>query len=105
MKYLVLFSFLFLSLFANSTTLHVEDKHRYFGGLSEAKAKTPKSVMITPSTVMTEEVFSAKNTQEVELAVMKQKREQVDKGEVVKDFAMEKTGHLYGGLSELKLNK
>ena len=98
MKYLVLVTSLTLSLFANS--LHVENTHRYFGGLSEVKAETPKSVMLTPSTIMTEEVFSAKDTQEVEVAVMKQKKEQVSNGDEAKDFAMESTGHLYGGVSE-----
>ena len=103
MKYLILFNIV-LSLFASSTALHVENKHRYFGGLSEMKVKLPKSVMLTPSTIMTEEVFSAKDTQEVEIAVMKQKEEKVTNGEEVKDFAMENTGHLYGGLSEGSLN-
>ncbi len=99
MKFLVLVTSISLSLFASSA-LHVEDTHRYFGGLSEVKADVPKSIMLTPSTVMTEEVFLAKDTQEVEVAVMKQKKEQVKSGKQIKDFAMERTGHLYGGLSE-----
>ena len=102
MKSLVFVTSITISLFASS--LHVEDTHRYFGGLSEIKAEVPRSIMLTPSTIMTEEVFSAKDTQEVEVAVMKQKKEQVKNGEEVKDFAMEKTGHLYGGLSEGNLN-
>jgi len=103
MKYLVVFNIFICSLFASSSALHVESKHRYFGGLSEVKAKLPKSVMLTPSTIMTEEVFSANDTKEVEIAVTKQKEERVLNKEEVKDFAMERTGHLYGGISERSL--
>jgi len=101
MKYLLLISIFSLSVFANST--NAEDTHRYFGGLSEVKADTPASVMLTASTLMTEEVFSAKDTKEVEVAVMKQKKERVENGQEVQDFAMESTGHLYGGVSEADL--
>ncbi len=97
MKYLVLLTTICLSLFASST---VDDTRRYFGGLSEVKAKVPTSVMLTPSTLMTEEVFSAKDTKEVEVAVMKQKKERVENGDEAKEFAIESTGHLYSGLSE-----
>ena len=97
MKCLVLLTTISFSLFASST---VDDTRRYFGGLSEVKAKVPTSVMLTPSIVMTEEIFSAKDTKEVEVAVMKQKKEQVENGDEPKEFAMEGTGHLYGGLSE-----
>jgi hypothetical protein len=98
----VLFVTLSLSvLFASGTS---EDKHRYFGGLSEGELNLPKSVMLTPSTVVTEEVFAAESKEEVEVAIIKQKEEQVKSANVAKDFVLDKTGHLFGGLSEGKLN-
>ena len=103
MKYLVLLTSISLSLLASST-LHLKETNRYFGGLSEVKANVPESIMLTPSTLMTEEIFSAKDTNEVEVAVMKQKQQQVENGIKAKDFAMENTGHLYGGLSNGKLD-
>jgi hypothetical protein len=103
MKYLVILGLFSLSLFASSS-LKSKDNYRYFGGISEVKVKTPTSIMLTPSTIVTEEVFSAKNNNEIDVAILKQKKEQVDNGERAKDFAMEKTGHLYGGLSEGNLS-
>jgi hypothetical protein len=103
MRTLILLLIYVLNIYAVEP-LHVESNDRYFGGLSELKAEVPISVMLTPSTIITEEVFSAKDTQEVEVAVMKQKKEQVKSGTQVKDFAMESTGHLYGGVSETTLS-
>ena len=104
MKYLVLFSILLLSLLANSSSLHVEDKHRYFGGLSEVKANLPKSAIYSAPVVITAEVFSAKDDKEFNKAIEEQTQEQKITKKIAKEFLENNNGHLFNGLSEGKLN-
>ena len=102
MKIIILFILIIISINANNI-LYKNNNYRYYGGLSEGTLNLPDSVMKTQSTVITKEVFSANNKQEIEKAVLKQKLEQVDNALDAKDFIMDKTGHLFGGLSEGKL--
>ena len=98
MKELVLTLSLVVSVFAQ------EDSIRYFGGESEVKADIVKSAIYTAPVLITEEVFSAKDTKEIDMALEKQNQKRVDSGEVAVEFMNKPKGHLFGGISEGNLN-
>ena len=98
MKHLVLTLSIAISLFAKEDTL------RYFGGESEVKVNIVKSAIYTAPVLITEEVFSAKNTKEIDIALEKQNQKRVDSGEVAIEFMNKPNGHLFGGISEGILN-
>jgi hypothetical protein len=77
---------------------------RYFGGLSQNEIKTPKSDKHTAPVTMTQEVFEAKNSHDIEVEVQKQKSIDEVEGKVAKEFLEDTTGHLFGGISQTPLD-
>lgn len=77
---------------------------RYFGGLSNGDLSLAKSAVYSAPLVVTEEVFVAKSSNEIDIIVEKQKDDDILKKKDAVEFISEKSGHLYGGLSEGKLN-
>ena len=101
MKKLVLLATSIVSLYAISSN---EETSRYFGGLSQNEVLLPKSSTYTAPLIVTEEVFAAKNADDIDKVVQKQKQKDIASGKYVKEFLEDRSGHLYGGLSENKLN-
>ena len=97
MRKLVLVLCLSISIFA------LENSARYFGGVSEVKADIVKSAIYTAPVLITEDVFKAKDTAEIDIALEKQNQSRVDSGEVSKEFMKNTQGHLFGGLSEVSI--
>lgn len=77
---------------------------RYFGGLSQNELKTPKSDKYTAPITMTQELFEAKNSHDIEEEVQKQKSIDEVEGKVAKEFLEDSNGHLFGGLSQTPLD-
>ena len=101
MKKLVLLTTCIVSLYASSTN---EQTPRYFGGLSQNEVVLPKSSTYSAPLVVTEEVFIAKNADDIDKVVQKQKLNDIASGKSAKEFLEDRTGHLYGGLSENNIN-
>ena len=53
--------------------------------------------------IVTEEVFSAKTSDDMDAVVEKQQKKDISEGKSAKEFLVNTQGHLYGGLSESKL--
>ena len=98
MRYLVLIPLLVLSLYGRNFG------GRNFGGLSENKVESLKPATYAPAAVVTEEIFKAKDTQEMKVAMDEQKKVQGKDGLLADEFAKDETGHLFGGISEGKLS-
>jgi len=77
---------------------------RYFGGLSENKVLLPQSKTYATPTTITQEIFEAKDTQEVEKAILKQEIIADVSGKAPSAFLGDKEGHLFGGLSEVPID-
>ena len=83
-----------------AASVYAVDGGRFYGGLSEVKADVPKSVVYGAPIVVTEAVFVATNTEEVEIAMDVQVQDKVKSGKLAREFAQNNNGHLFGGLSE-----
>ncbi len=77
---------------------------RYFGGESENKVVLPRSKTYATPVTITQEVFEADDTQEIEEAILKQVVIQKISGTTPKAFVGDKEGHLFGGESEIVLD-
>ena len=77
---------------------------RYFGGVSNGELNIAKSVKYTAPLVVTEEVFIAKSSDDIDKVVEENKLFDIKNGNGAKEFIEDKTGHLYGGLSESELS-
>ncbi len=73
---------------------------RYFGGESENVVNLPKSKTYANPTVITQEVFEAKNEEEIKEAIVKRVVIEEITGTAPKAFLGDKEGHLYAGESE-----
>ncbi len=73
---------------------------RYFGGLSQNRVELPNSDLYHSSYAVNEKIFDAKDDQEVEEEIIKQKISDTIQAKEAKEFLEENNGHLYGGLSE-----
>ena len=100
MKTLITIFVFVLSLHANSTD---DNSVRYFGGHSQGELILPKSTTHTAPLVTTEEVFSAKSASDIDKVVESNQLKDIASGKTAKEFLEDKTGHLYGGLSENKI--
>ena len=98
---IILLTTCMLNLYAISTS---EKAPRYFGGLSQNEVLLPKSSTYSAPLIVTEEVFVAKNTDDIDKVVQKQKVSDIASGKYVKEFLEDRSGHLYGGLSENKID-
>ena len=101
LKNIILFSILSICLYAETTK---EDTTRFFGGYSQNEVKLIKSNTYTAPLVVTEGVFNAKSSEDIDKVVQKQQKADIASGITAKEFLEDKTGHLYGGLSENKIN-
>lgn len=77
---------------------------RYFGGVSNGELHVAKSLKYTAPLVVTEEVFTAKSSDDIDKVVEEKKLFDIKNGNGAKEFIEDKTGHFYGGLSEGKLS-
>ncbi|MCW8896164.1 hypothetical protein [Sulfurimonas sp.] len=101
MKKIILFSILAISLNADLTT---DDTTRFFGGYSQNEVKLIKSDTYTAPLVVTEEVFNAKSSDDIDRVVQEQQKADIASGKTAKEFLQDSSGHLFGGLSENKIN-
>ena len=101
MKKLVLLITCIVSLYATSSN---EQTPRYFGGLSQNKVSLPKSSIYTAPLIVTEEVFSAQSADDIDKVVQQQQQNDIASGKSAKEFLEDRSGHLYGGLSENNIN-
>ena len=101
MKKIILFSILAISLYADATK---EDNIRYFGGYSQNEVKLIKSNTYTAPLIVTEAVFNAKSSEDIDKVVQIQQEADIASGKTAKEFLQDRSGHLFGGLSENKIN-
>jgi len=100
LKNLIILALFILNIHANSQKdLNI----RYFGGYSENELILPKSETYNAPVIVTEEVFSAKTSDDIDAVVEKQQKKDIADGKTAKEFLQNTKGHLYGGLSESKL--
>jgi len=96
----ILLSSILLYAFSSSAD---NNSTRYFGGLSENKLFLPQATSYAPI-VITKEIFTATNTKEMDAAIDKQELFDIEKKIIAKEFTQKNAGHLFGGISEIKLN-
>ena len=101
MKKIIIFTILVSATYANSL---LKENVRYFGGYSENKVNIIKSKVYTAPLVITEEVFNAKKSEDIDKAIETQQELDIASGVTAREFLKERTGHLYGGFSENKLD-
>lgn len=101
MKNIVLLSLFVIGVYADAAG---DDSTRYYGGYSENEVNIIKSKIHTAPLVVTEEVFNAKTAEDIDRVVEKKQADDIAKGISAKEFLQERTGHLYGGYSENKIN-
>ena len=77
---------------------------RYFGGLSQNRLNLPKSSVYTAPIVVTQEVFEAKDVNEIEDQIKKNKLIDKIEGKSPESFLEDTDGHLFGGLSQNPIN-
>ena len=77
---------------------------RYFGGVSNGDLHIAKSMKYTAPLIVTEEVFTAESSDDIDKVVEDNKLFDIENGNGAKEFIEDKTGHLYGGLSEGELS-
>ena len=99
-----LLTFICLHVATCSLVLADIDSTRYFGGESNGELIVAKSLKYTAPLVVTEEVFIAKSSDDIDKVVEEKKTFDIKNGNGAKEFIVEKTGHLYGGYSEGTLN-
>lgn len=100
MKKILLIATCILSLYAVENQ---EINTRYFGGLSENKVILPKSAIYSAPLIVTEEVFVAKSANDIDKVIEEQKLNDIKDATSAKEFLEDRSGHLYGGLSQSKL--
>ncbi|MDY0123285.1 hypothetical protein [Sulfurimonas sp.] len=77
---------------------------RYFGGLSQNSVELPNSELYHSSHAVNEKIFNAKDAQEIEEEIAKQKISDTIEAKEAKEFLNESSGRLYGGLSQVVLD-
>lgn len=77
---------------------------RYFGGESNGNLHVAKSVKYLAPLIITEEVFIAKSSDDIDNLIEDKKLIDIKNGNGAKEFIQDTSGHLYGGLSEGELS-
>jgi len=97
LKKMILFSALAISLSADSIK---EDRTRFYGGYSQNEVELIKSKTYTAPLVVTEDVFNAKSSEDIDKVVQRVQKADIASGKTAKEFLEDREGHLYGGVSE-----
>lgn len=78
---------------------------RGYGGLSNNKSlNLPSDGLLNGSMAINEKIFKATDTKEIKESIAKQKINDEVEGKVAKAFLDDKEGHLYGGISQGRVN-
>lgn len=100
MKKFLALSICVLSLYAD---IHEDNNIRYYGGYSQNEVLLVKSKTYTAPIVVTEKIFNAKSSADIDKVIQTQQNKDISMGISAKEFLKERTGHLYGGYSESAL--
>lgn len=101
LKKLIIFCICVANIYANSAK---DDSTRFFGGYSQNEVKLIKSNTYTAPLVVTEGVFNAKSSDDIDKVVQRQQEADIASGKTAKEFLEDRTGHLFGGLSQNRIN-
>jgi len=88
LKKIILFSILTISLYADLTH---EDTTRFFGGYSENEVKLIQSNTYTAPLIVTEDVFNAKSSDDIDKVVQIQQEADIASGKTAKEFLQDRT--------------
>lgn len=78
---------------------------RGYGGLSNNKSlNLPSDGLLSGNIVINEKIFKATDTKDIKESIAKQKISDEVEGKVAKAFLDDNSGHLFGGISQGKVN-